>query len=486
MVWLSMMSVFFYAWWNPSYVFLLLLSVAVNFCFGFGIARLRKQAYRWSKVLLILGISADLGLLGYYKYANFFLDALINSGVHTSLISDLILPLGISFFTFTQIAFLVDAHQGKACEFNFIHYLLFVTYFPHLIAGPILHHGEMMSQFAALKGKAVPLEDIASGLSLFVVGLLKKVLIADSLSVHAGTMFDLASQGYEVTFFESWAGSIAYTLQLYFDFSGYSDMALGLSLLFGIRLPLNFYSPYKATNIIEFWRRWHMTLSRFLKDYLYIPLGGNRRGTVRRYVNLLITMVLGGLWHGAGWTFVVWGVIHGLYLIINHAWRAAMTRFRGSGVGGSFAGRYLSLFTTFIAVCVAWVVFRAPDMATAWEVLSGMAGANGISLPITWRSHLGGFTEWVGGYGIEFRPLAMPHATQALVGMFPLLLVVWFFPNTYQLFARYRPALEKLIDDRKTRISWYPSVAWSCLIGMAFVLCILSMGYVSEFLYFQF
>lgn len=326
--WLTAASLFFYGWWNPAYLGLLMASIFFNYSMGVVLAResMRPPDSR-RRFLLVFGIAANLLLLGYFKYANFFLDS-TNAVIGTTWdAGEIILPLGISFFTFTQIAFLVDAWRGLAKEFNFIHYGLFVTYFPHLIAGPVLHHKEMMPQFGQSETYRLQWENIAVGLTIFAIGLFKKIVLADGVAPYASPVFDAAHAGETLTFLEAWGGVLAYTLQLYFDFSGYSDMAIGASRLFGVRLPLNFNSPYQALNIIDFWRRWHMTLSRFLRDYLYFALGGNRHGKSRRYVNLLVTMLLGGLWHGAGWTFVVWGGLHGLYLVINHAWSGVKQRF---------------------------------------------------------------------------------------------------------------------------------------------------------------
>ncbi len=307
-LWLALASLFFYGYWNPAYVGLLLGSIVCNYSFGRWIAQagIAPVPVR-QKQLLIIAITANLALLGYYKYANFFINNL-NPVLGTSWnLGNILLPLGISFFTFTQIAFLVDTYQGKVKEYSFTHYALFVTSFPHLIAGPILHHKEMMPQFAKPGSYQINWANIAVGLTIFICGLAKKVLIADHLNEFATPIFNAVGAGGHPMLFEAWVGALAYTLQLYFDFSGYSDMAIGLSLMFNVRLPMNFNSPYKATTIIEFWRRWHMTLSRFLRDYLYIPLGGNRKGKIYRYRNLIITMLLGGLWHGAGWTFLIWG-----------------------------------------------------------------------------------------------------------------------------------------------------------------------------------
>ena len=322
--WLTAASLVFYGWWNPLYVGLLVLSICFNYACGVAIARATAgNDKRRSQRMLIFAVAANLGVLAYYKYANFFL-ASINPVSGTALsLGEIVLPLGISFFTFTQIAFLADAYYGKVREYSFVHYGLFVTYFPHLIAGPVLHHAEMMPQFAQPATYRFSFENAAVGITIFVIGLFKKVMLADEIGVYAKPVFDTAATGVELTALEAWCGALAYTLQLYFDFSGYSDMAIGLSRLFGVVLPLNFHSPYKAVNIIAFWRRWHMTLSRFLRDYLYIPLGGNRRGVARRYAALLITMVLGGLWHGAGWTFVLWGTLHGVYLVKSRVAHAA-------------------------------------------------------------------------------------------------------------------------------------------------------------------
>jgi len=357
-LWLAAASLFFYGWWDIRYVGLLLASIAFNYAAGYVIGhRVARQSVSQSvsqsKILLASAIGVNLILLGYFKYANFFVTNLNHLSGSSLSLGEIILPLGISFFTFTQIAFLVDTYQGKVKEFNFVHYTLFVTYFPHLIAGPVLHHKEMMPQFAQRNVCKLNWDNVAVGLSIFVLGLAKKVLIADSLAEFPTPIFSAVAAGGQPMLFEAWIGALSYTLQLYFDFSAYSDMAIGISLMFNVRLPMNFNSPYKATNIIDFWRRWHMTLSRFLRDYLYIPLGGSRHGKFRRYLNLFITMLLGGLWHGAGWTFVIWGALHGFYLMVNHAWRGFKQKM-GWGDGGRLA-RFGAGALTFLAVVVGWV-----------------------------------------------------------------------------------------------------------------------------------
>ncbi len=372
--WLAMASLFFYGYWNPAYVGLLMVSIFFNYAFGMWIARARGKAGRVSsKQLLIVALVCNLALLGYYKYANFFVNN-INTAAGLNLSpGDIILPLGISFFTFTQIAFLVDTWQGKVKEYNFIHYVLFITYFPHLIAGPVLHHSEMMPQFAQRNSYRVNWDNIADGLMLFTVGLCKKIFLADSFAPYAEAVFAGVERGEMPTIYEAWSGALAYTMQIYFDFSGYTDMALGVALMFNIRLPINFNSPYKATSIIEFWRCWHMTLSRFLRDYLYIPLGGNRKGKLRRYTNLMATMVLGGLWHGAGWTYICWGILHGIYLSINHMWQEFIPEKSVRWIP-TWLKKLTGGFITFIAVVVAWVVFNSTDISNAMVMLKAMSG----------------------------------------------------------------------------------------------------------------
>src|SRR5665213_682079 len=354
-VWLALASLAFYSVSNWQFVALLLGSVAFNYIVGLLLIGSRLHGGpRFAA--LALGVASDLLVLGYFKYAG-FIAANLNALFYTGLRVDILLPVGISFYTFTQIAFLVDAYRGHVAGYALPPYALFVTYFPHLIAGPILHHRDMIPQFEQPAAKRPNPHLILCGLLIFAIGLFKKTCLADGIQPLVSLAFGSGNPSFD----QAWIGALAYTFQLYFDFSGYSDMAIGISLMFGIFLPLNFNSPYKARNIIDFWRRWHMTLSQFLRDYLYIPLGGNRRGRVMRYANLMITMALGGLWHGAAWTFVIWGVLHGLYLSINHAWNS---------YGATIKGRYaaaanlVAFILTFLSVVVAWVVFRADSVAS--------------------------------------------------------------------------------------------------------------------------
>ncbi len=358
-------SLAFYSWWNVAYLPLILGSMLFNYIVGESLTKTSEHRRISKKRLLFFGISANVALLAYFKYADFLI-ANVNwvSGAGIPMLQ-LALPLAISFFTFQQIAYLVDSYRGETHEYDFLNYAVFVSFFPQLIAGPIVHHKEMMPQFANIRSKVVNYKNIALGLFIFSIGLFKKVVIADTFAAWASAGFDTAES---LTFFEAWATSLSYTFQLYFDFSGYTDMAIGAALLFNIKLPLNFNSPYKAKDIQDFWRRWHITLSRFLKDYIYIPLGGNRKGNLRTYGNLLITFLLGGLWHGAGWTFVFWGFLHGLALVVHRLWKRT----------GLTMHPFLGWFVTFNFINVAWVFFRAKEWEDAIKVLYGMSGAAGV------------------------------------------------------------------------------------------------------------
>nr|MDQ2994612.1 MBOAT family protein [Pseudomonadota bacterium] len=396
-------SLTFYVHWSVKHLFLLLGSVLFNFIMGYYINRVAQKR---KFLMLATAISVNLLLLFYFKYFNFFMTT-----IGSTHIKNIVLPLGISFFTFTQIAYLVDIYKGELKDFSLLRYTLFITYFPHLIAGPIIHHKEVMPQFS--RSMRFDMKCINVGIMIFFVGLIKKVIFADNLALLCDPIFLKSLDGGQIGFLEGWVGALAYTFQLYFDFSGYCDMAIGLSYAFGIKLPINFYSPYKALNIIDFWRRWHITLSRFLRDYVYIPLGGSRHGHARRFINLFATMFIGGIWHGAGWTFVIWGALHGFYLIVNHGWLLVKERIRI--VLPKSIVTTLSWTLTFIAVVVAWVFFRAKTLVSAKSMLGGMFGTNGF------------------------------HVDHALLGSAVLLLGFIVFvvtlPNTQEIFRRYDPAL---------------------------------------------
>ena len=486
--WLAAASFFFYGWWNPAYVMLLLASVGANFMFGTRLARLHSEGRLPDAArLLALGVTANLLLLGYYKYTNFFLASLGGFGGTPHAVVAIILPLGISFFTFTQIAFLVDASRGEAKEYSLVHYCLFVTYFPHLIAGPILHHGEMMPQFQDKRVYSPQWENFAVGLSIFLIGLYKKTVLADGVAEYVGPAFNAAAAGGTLTFLDAWGAALAYTFQIYFDFSGYSDMAIGLSRMFGIVLPLNFDSPYKAASIIDFWRRWHITLSRFLRDYLYFPLGGNRKGGARRHLNLFLTMLIGGLWHGAGWTFVCWGALHGIYLAINHGFRS-LCRTLDVEPARWFAWRWFATLLTFIAVVIGWVLFRAADLTAALAMLKGMAGMNGLAMPERWLTSWGPLGRWIAQQGVPFVEMNLFQAGTQMNWLWILLFVCWAFPNTQQIMAAWRPGLVSPGYAAITpgRWAWKPSFGWMIVTAGLGIYALLAISEFTEFIYFQF
>lgn len=483
---LAAMSIIFYGWWNWALVILLMGSVTANYVFGLVLARWRQ------KVWLVAGITLNLGLLAWFKYADFFTGT-INSVAGTSFdLSAIILPLAISFFTFQQIAFLVDVYQGQAGERDFGKYCLFVTFFPQLIAGPIVHHSEMLKQYADPAKIRFSYENFSIGTTIFVIGLFKKVVFADPMGNYADTVYGAAMLGTPITFITAWAGTTAFALQIYFDFSGYSDMAIGLSRMFGIKLPLNFDSPYKATNIIEFWRRWHMTLSRFLRDYLYFPLGGGRRGRPRRYANLMIVMLLGGLWHGAAWTFIAWGALHGFYLVCSHAWHAVrryMDGVFGENKTPTFFGILAGRLLTLLAVIFAWALFRAGDWATADIMVRGLVGNAGIFLPESYHQ----IAPVLGSFGIQFGAGPDPEAYptfQQLCLILLLLVFVNIFPNTQTWMARFAPALDHTttISVRHASMLWRPSVIMGAALSGLFLIALGTSLIQSphEFIYFQF
>ncbi|WNB77499.1 MBOAT family O-acyltransferase [Methylomonas koyamae] len=479
--WLAAASLFFYAWWDYRYLPLLLISIVINYCVGLQIA---ESASEWKKRWLIGGVVFDLSLLAYYKYAGFFTSIVTEFSNLALDFKDVILPIGISFFTFTQIAYLVDTCQGKVKEYRFIHYLLFVTYFPHLIAGPVLHHKEMMPQFADSNNYKPSFENFSVGAFVFIIGLVKKVLIADNLAPYAN---DLFSSSAAPSFLMAWGGVLAYAFQIYFDFSGYSDMAIGLSRLFGVKLPLNFNSPYKSENIVEFWRRWHMTLSRFLRDYLYIALGGNRYGLFRRYTNLMVTMLLGGLWHGAGWNYLIWGGLHGIYLIVNHAWQAAANRSDFSPTGKVW--KLASSIITFLAVCFAWVFFRAVDLNSAEQIIFGLVGKFGIGIPNAIAAHLGASAVLLENFGVKFFLGGGTRFVETWLWVAGAAFIAFFLPNTQQMARGFFPALDFVQNENlnsSINIVWKPNRSWALVLSVFAVFCLLSLNKPSDFLYFQF
>ena len=446
-------SLFFYSWWNIVYLPLILLSMLFNYSLGNSLNKDLKNKKINKKTLLTFGIIANILLLGYFKYADFFIgnvNYLSNSSIE---LLNLALPLAISFFTFQQIAYLVDSYKGETAEYDFLNYSLFVTFFPQLIAGPIVHHKEMMPQFFSKWNLVRNYKNIALGLFIFSLGLFKKVVIADKFAVWAANGFDKAET---LTLLEGWVTSLSYTFQLYFDFSGYTDMAIGAALLFNIKLPINFNSPYKAKDIQDFWRRWHITLSRFLRDYIYIPLGGSRVGNFRIYSNLMITFILGGLWHGAGWTFIFWGFLHGFALSIHRIWKNL--GFRMNSI--------LAWFITFNFINITWVFFRAKDWDTAIKVLSSMFDFTNIEFSSKYEDKLSFLSE----YGITFGSwLSNIDGSKSGTWIFITLLIVFFTKNTIELKDSFKANKKYLVFT---------------LILIIYALS--TMNKLSEFLYFNF
>jgi D-alanyl-lipoteichoic acid acyltransferase DltB (MBOAT superfamily) len=400
--WLLLSSLVFYAWWKPVLLPLLLLSIGVNFCLG----KLVRQGGWW----LGLGMSFNLGLLGFFKYAGLFAALLGMSPPF----GGIYLPLGISFFTFQQIMYLVDVSAGDINPAAFLDYACFICFFPHLIAGPIVRPGHILPQFARLQPFAGWRARLAWGTEIFLLGLAKKLVMADGLARFADPGFAAAARLEPVSLIEAWVALLAYALQIYFDFSGYSDMAIGLARMFGINFPINFNSPYKAISVSDFWRRWNMTLSGFLRDYLYIKLGGNRRGEARRIFNLMVTMLLGGLWHGAAWRFLLWGGLHGVYLVI-HGWSEQL-RLR--------LPRRLNWALTLFCVLMAWVPFRAAGFAPAMDFYRGLFGGNGIAIP-EFLCRLLPFLSRV-GHSVPVLPYLGDARTMSLPQGILFLAVGWF------------------------------------------------------------
>ena len=370
-IWLVLgASLFFYAYWKPYTLALLVVSIAFNWVMGLLIAD-RDPRKKW---LLVLTVAVDLASIGFFKYGMFVTGNLALVAGDWIRLEGILLPIGISFFTFQQIAYVVDVWRGDVeAERDPLRFALSVSFFPHLIAGPIIHYRQIGPQFDKWSFLRPSNEELKLGFGIFLIGLIKKVAIADTFSHYVDPTFALADSHRAVGFVEGWQSAAAYTFQLYFDFSGYSDMAIGLGLLFGIKIPDNFNNPYQARSIIDFWQRWHMSLSAFLRSYLYIPLGGNRHGPVRRYVNLMITMLLGGLWHGASWNFVIWGGLNGVYLMIAHAWRAATRGMDLEHHPLAPLGRVGGQLLTMLAIIVVRVFFRAATLGGAWTMLQGMA-----------------------------------------------------------------------------------------------------------------
>jgi D-alanyl-lipoteichoic acid acyltransferase DltB (MBOAT superfamily) len=510
--WLIVASLVFYAWWRPINAPIISISLAVNFTLARLMQRLGAggQQSRWRTPVLLLGIAFNIAFLGYFKYTNFLLSVYTDLSGRQFVLQHVILPLGISFITFQKIAFLIDVHSGRIESFTLRDYLLFVLFFPQLIAGPIVHYREMMPQFHSNPCR-FDREALAVGLTMVCFGLVKKVVLADRIALYVTPIFNQAAAGDAVSLLPAWVAAIGFTLQLYFDFSGYSDMAAGLARCFGVRLPVNFYSPLQASSIIEFWTRWHITLTRFLTAYLYNPLllwltrrrfakglpgiGGRQRLTVGAFMQLLagptlLTMLISGLWHGAGYLFIIWGLMHGVYLTINHAWRMTGAKLWSDKERYARLMRPIGFALTFFVVVVSMVIFRAPTVHAAMDIFKGMFGGHGFELPQVIADKLS-----VLGVPRRYLPVRPGMNGTDLVSEYArllmLLAIALIMPNTIQIMARWQPVLDARDRPANTGLLprwfvWNPTVIWAGAMSLLAVWAIMRVGGPSEFLYWQF
>lgn len=479
---LTLASLYFYGYWDYRFLPLLLGSIAVNYALGEALHARRKTGR--TRLPLAAGIIFNLGLLGFFKYANFLTDSFEYFTANDPILTEILLPIGISFFTFQQITYLVDIARGDAPRYSLHHYMLFVSFFPQLIAGPIVHHSEMMPQF--LRRRPMDWAMIAAGFAIFTAGLFKKLVLADNISPYTIAVFGAADAGLPVGFFECWGALLAFSFQMYFDFSGYCDMAIGLGLMFGIRLPINFNSPYKSATIAEYWRRWNITLGRFLGQYLYQPLGGASRGSVIRLRNLMIVMTVSGIWHGAGLGFILWGMLNGVWLWCNYA----SARFHAAiGMPGrSLIPAPVATLMMFTAVTLGWCLFRpatVEGMTMMWRTALGL---NGLSAPEAFAVHLGGAADTLRSFGISFAGPAHVGLGDWTLQVLPLMLIsgiiVWAMPNTNQMFLSRIDGYET--EPMRLGLAWRPSLPGYLVTASTFVLALLFAGTISEFLYFQF
>lgn len=509
LAWLTAASLLFYAWWRPINVLLIAPSILINYAIARGLERTVDNRPGLARALLIAGIAFNLCFLGYFKYLTFIESAMNDAFGAGFVLTHMILPLGISFITFQKIAFLVDVHGGRVSRYSLADYGLFVLFFPQLIAGPIVHYREMMPQFRATACR-FRAEDVAIGVTLFFLGLAKKLVLADPLSGLVGPLYAQAAGGSPSSLFDAWIAALGFTLQIYFDFSGYSDMALGLARFFGIKLPVNFNSPLKTTNIIDFWLRWHVSLTRFLTAYIYNPLTltltrkrmaagkpafSAKNTTLGAFLQLLamptlLTMLVSGFWHGAGYTYILWGLLHGCFLCINHGWRVIRPRIFPDTKLYNRRMPPFGFALTFVSVVAAMVLFRAPTVGAAWTLWKGMIGIYGASLPQAVFGRIGAIGGWLQAIGIHPAWTSGAAFQSAIVRIVLLLGIALLLPNTLQMLAAYEPALgikpEKSPSRLLASLTWRANARWA--LGMAVVALagILSLGELSEFLYWQF
>jgi len=506
LLWLTFASLLFYAWWRPINVLVIAPSILLNLGFARLLLRFREASPARARAVLICGIVFNLCFLGYFKYTIFLAGAANDVFGTDFVLTRIILPLGISFITFQKIAFLADVHAGRVTSFTLREYALFVLFFPQLIAGPIVHYREMMPQFQSISAR-FNIEDASVGLMLFFFGLAKKLLLADPMALVVSPLYERAAHGQALGFVDGWIAALGFTLQIYFDFSGYSDMALGLARFFGIKLPVNFNSPLKATSIIEFWQRWHVSLTRFLTAYIYNPLslrlararlaGGKsaRDTSVASFATLLVTptmltMFVSGLWHGAGYTYIVWGLMHGVMLCVNHAWRLIRSRI---GPGAKNYPRVLDrtgFVLTFVCVVLALVMFRAPTVTAAASIWRDVSGARGVTLPEGLLARLGPAADLVSAIGVRPDSTSGAQIMEGALRVMVLLLIALGLPNTLQILAVYEPALGFRPARQETwlvrALCWSPSTSWAVGLASISAAGVLSLGQLSEFIYWQF
>jgi D-alanyl-lipoteichoic acid acyltransferase DltB (MBOAT superfamily) len=507
--WLIVASLIFYAWWRPINVPIIGISLAVNFTLARWLQHTDERRSRWRVFILTLGIVFNVVFLGYFKYSNFILSAVNDLTGTDFVLIHIVLPLGISFITFQKIAFLVDVQAGRVESFTLRDYLLFVLFFPQLIAGPIVHYREMMPQFHSNPCR-FDKEAMGVGLTMITFGLFKKVVLADGMASYVTPIYTLASGGAAISLIPAWVAAIGFTLQLYFDFSGYSDMAAGLARCFGVRLPLNFYSPLQAGSVIDFWSRWHVTLTRFLTAYLYNPLVlwltrrrfarglpglGGRNASLGAFLQLLagptlLTMFISGFWHGAGYLFILWGLLHGVYLVINHAWRLVGPKLWASKESYLRFMRPVGFVLTFFAVALGMVLFRSPTVHVAVDVFRGILGLHGVEFPRVLAEKLA-----ARGLPLHFVSIAEGLSTKDFLAMLlwtlVLLLIALTLPNSIQIMARHQPvlgAMERPANTGLARLAmnWNPTLGWAIVMSLMAAAAIMRVGGPSEFLYWQF
>jgi alginate O-acetyltransferase complex protein AlgI len=512
--WIIFVSLIFYALWRPLNVVLIAPSILINFTLARILQRMvvDEKRFRIARLVLLLGVAFNIAFLGYFKYVDFSRSVINDIFAANLVLTHVILPLGISFITFQKIAFLIDVHAKRVTSFTLQDYCLFVLFFPQLIAGPIVHYPEMMPQFHRASCR-FDKENFAIGLTLLSFGLFKKVVLADHIASIITPIYNQAAAGGGVSLLPAWAAAVGFTLQIYFDFSGYSDMALGSARFFGVKLPQNFYSPLQASSIIDFWLRWHMTLTRFLTAYIFNPLtlwftrrrlAKGRRGLAGRKTTIgafayllmfpiLVTMFISGLWHGAGYGFIIWGVIHGFYLTINHAWRFIRPQLWPDRLSYERVMSPLGWLLTFTAVVVAMVFFRSPTITSAADLMKGLIGQNGVTLPREIYDYLGPLAGWLHRGGVTSMNLQIwggQEFVRAVMWIFVSMLIALICPNTLQILARYEPALGVTPNANEHAggriIRWNASLPWAIAMSIVGAIAILSLSAPSEFLYWQF